>query len=185
MGQTSKVKQYFGNCFKKKLLMQKGIIAICALFLVLAISLPFYYWLHDKTGEIGRNPFWYIYITHNSGVGWSLLDGNYAAIYTILSVVFILLTAVFILVTHDKITSSFVALAMFGGLFNLIQRGASGTNAVLDYFQFGFWQNFPVFNWPDMFVVIGVFGFVISYIVLTIIEIVKEEKQKVKNEPKH
>ncbi|MCQ3914862.1 MAG: hypothetical protein MJ201_03745 [Mycoplasmoidaceae bacterium] len=51
---------------------------------------------------------------------------------------FILLLAIYLLITHDRISSSFVALAMFGGLFNLIQRGATGNNAVLDYFQFGF-----------------------------------------------
>ncbi|MCQ3908751.1 MAG: hypothetical protein MJ200_04400 [Mycoplasmoidaceae bacterium] len=51
---------------------------------------------------------------------------------------FVLLLGIFLLLTHDKIASSFVALAMFGGLFNLIQRGASGDNFVLDYFHFGF-----------------------------------------------
>ncbi|MCQ3915455.1 MAG: hypothetical protein MJ195_01620 [Mycoplasmoidaceae bacterium] len=66
------------------------------------------------------------------------MSGNPAAIYVIQSIMFILLLAIFILLTHDRITSSFVALAMFGGLFNLIQRGASGTNCVLDYFHFGF-----------------------------------------------
>ncbi|MCQ2747882.1 MAG: hypothetical protein MJ223_01195 [Mycoplasmoidaceae bacterium] len=51
---------------------------------------------------------------------------------------FIILLAVFLLVTHDNISASFITLAMFGGLFNLIQRAASGTDMVLDYFQFGF-----------------------------------------------
>ncbi|MCQ2956721.1 MAG: hypothetical protein MJ233_02520 [Mycoplasmoidaceae bacterium] len=61
---------------------------------------------------------------------------------------FILLLAVFLLVSHDRITSSFVALAMFGGLFNLFQRaGAPVEHAhmVLDYFKFGF-MDFPIFN---------------------------------------
>ncbi|MBQ0045634.1 MAG: signal peptidase II [Mycoplasma sp.] len=180
MAETSKIQQYFKSCFNKKLLIQKGIIAAAALVLVLIMSLSFYFWLHNVSEgtEIGLNKFWYIHIVWNDGIGFGGLMGNYPAIYALQSVMFILLLAIFLLVTHDKITSSFVALAMFGGLFNLIQRGASGTNCVLDYFQFGFWQDFPVFNWPDMFVVVGIFGFVISYITLVIIQSVRENKKE-------
>lgn len=177
MAESSKVKQYFKECFNKKLLIQKGIIAAAALVLVLIMSLSFYMWLKD--GYDGKpNSFWYINVIWNDGIGFSALVGNYPAIYALQSAMFILLLAIFLFVTHDKITASFVALAMFGGLFNLIQRGASGTNCVLDYFQFGFWQNFPVFNWPDMFVVIGIFGFVISYVVLIIIQAARENKKE-------
>lgn len=179
MAETSKVKQYFTKCFDKKLLIQKAIIASIALALVLIFSLSFFFWLKDENGLVGKeNGFWYIYVIWNEGIGFGALDGNYPAIYAIQSLMFILLLAIYLLITHDRISSSFVALAMFGGLFNLIQRGATGNNAVLDYFQFGFWQNFPIFNWPDMFVVIGVFGFVISYITLTIMEVVRENKKE-------
>ncbi|XQP55095.1 MAG: signal peptidase II [Mycoplasmoidaceae bacterium] len=176
MAETSKVKQYFKDCFNKKLLIQKAIIAGAALVLVLILSLSFYLWLKDKQegSVIGYNGFWYIKIVLNYGIGFGGLKNNYTAIYIIQSLMFVLLLAVFLLLTHDKITSSFIALAIFGGLFNLIQRGASGGNFVLDYFQFGFWENFPTFNWPDTFVVIGIFGFIISYITLTIIQAVRE-----------
>lgn len=177
MAETSEVKQYFKNCFDKKLLIQKAIIAGAALVLVLILSLSFYLWLKDKPEEtiVGKhNRFWYLFISRNQGIGWSALKGNYPAIYAIQSIMFVLLLGIFLLLTHDKIASSFVALAMFGGLFNLIQRGASGDNFVLDYFHFGFWEDFPTFNWPDTFVVIGIFGFVISYITLLIIQAVNE-----------
>lgn len=184
MADTSKIKQYFKKCFDKKLLLQKGVIALCALVLVLIMSLSFYFWLKDKDGIVGKtNPFWYIDVLWNDGIGFSALVGNFAAIYAIQSVMFVLLLAIFIFVTNDKISASFVALAMFGGLFNLIQRACAGNNCVLDYFHFGFWDSFPIFNWPDMFVVIGIFGFVISYIVITVKEAIKEDKaSKVKNE---
>ena len=62
-----------------------------------------------------ENNFWYIKIIWNSGIGWSQLKDNPGAIYAIQSIMFILLLAVFLLVTNDKITASFVALALFGG----------------------------------------------------------------------
>lgn len=177
MAETSKVKQYFKNCFSKELLIQKAIIAGAALLIVFASSFSFYIWLKDKPEQtiVGtHNGFIYLYICRNSGIGWSALSGKYGAIYAIQSIMFVFLLAIFLLLTHTKITSSFVALAIFGGLFNLFQRATSGGNFVLDYFHFGFWESFPTFNWPDTFVVIGVFGFVISYIVLSIKEAMNE-----------
>lgn len=191
MADTSKVKQYFKECFSKKMLIEKGIIAGAALVLVLIFSLSFYFWLkNEQPGvPIGKNGFWYLEVVWNNGVGWNALENNPAAIYAIQSIMFIVLLAIYLLLCQDRITSSFVALAMFGGLFNLFQRVGSGTNAVLDYFRFGFWETFPTFNWPDMFVVIGIFGFVITYITLTIIEAVRESRHdkvtKAKQEEKH
>lgn len=184
MAETTKVKEFFVKRFNKKLLIMKAIIAFFALIVVLALSLSFYFWLKDKPADQPYGPingFWYIYVTWNNGIGWSALENNYAAIYGIQSVVCILLITVFLLVTHDKITCSFVALAIFGGFFNLIQRAASSNNAVLDYFRFGFWPSFPIFNWPDMFVVIGIFGFVISFIIVTIIQYKKEDQKEKQN----
>ncbi len=184
---------YLAKCFNKKTLVEKAIILACALVIVVSLSLSFYLWLRSKEQGtvIGQNSFWYIEIQWNDGIGWSKLAGNTAAIYAIQSLVFIALTCVFVFVTNNRISASFIALAMFGGLFNLIQRAATplsvfgGTNpSVLDYFKFGFFD-FPIFNWPDTFVVIGVFGFVISYITYVIIQSVKEsrlEKYKKKHE---
>ena len=180
MAETSSVKSYFKRCFEKKLLIEKAIIAAIALIVVLAFSLSFYCWLKNKSGIVGdENKFWYITIVHNHGVGFGNLDGKTGAVYAIQSVMFIVLLAIFLFVTNDRITASFVALAMFGGIFNLIQRAATPADSlgkyVLDYFQFGFWKSFPVFNWPDMFVVIGIFGFVISYIALLVIQYTREK----------
>lgn len=182
MAETSKVKEFFKGCFNKKTLIEKGIIAAAALVLVLIFSLSFYFWLRNKPEDVvgSRNNFWYIEIVHNYGLGFGGLRGNAPAIYALQSIMFILLLAIYLLLSESRITSSFIALAMFGGLFNLFQRAGSGGDYVLDYFKFGFWESFPVFNWPDMFVVIGIFGFVISYVVLTIMEAVAESKAKAK-----
>ncbi len=188
MTETSTAKDYFKKCFEPKQLIQKGIIAGAALIIVLSLSLSFYMWLKDVVPgtDIGVNGFWYLHIIWNDGIGWNVFSGNPAAIYVVQTFMFLLLLAVFLLLCHDRVTASFVALAMFGGLFNLIQRGASGTNMVLDYFQFGFWPTFPVFNWPDTCVVIGVFGFVISFITVTIIQAVREsQNEKRKKDEQH
>lgn len=178
MEQTTTFNDYIKKCFSKKLLIQKGIIAGCALILVLAFSLSFFFWLNGKDdGVVGQeNGFWYIWIERNPGIGWSAMSGKYGTICAIQSIMFVLLLALLIFLTHDKITSSFVSMAMFGGLFNLLQRATASDHCVLDYFRFGFWNNFPIFNWPDMFVVIGIFGFVISYIALTVVQAAKDSQ---------
>lgn len=176
---------YLHKCFNTKTLITKGIILACAAALVLSLSLSFYFWLKDKTGEVLiKNPFCYISVVWNPGIGFGGLDGNTSAIYAVQSLVFIVLLALFVFLTNSKVVGSFLSLAMFGGLFNLVQRAATpvsitgeGVPSVLDYLKFGF-MDFPTFNWPDSFVVIGVIGFVISYITVTIIEVRREESNK-------
>lgn len=181
METTTQKQNYWQKLFNKKMLIQKGIIAAIAIAIVVAFSLSFYLWLRNtpENTQIGKNPFWYITITWNDGFGFGGLSGKTGAIYAIQSLMYVLLIAVFLLVCQDKITSSFIALAMFGGLFNLIQRAAetgATKGCVLDYFSWGFWPSFPIFNWPDMFVVIGIFGFIISYIITSIIRSNREER---------
>ena len=174
--------KYLAKCFNKKTLIQKAIIAACALVIVLSFSLSFYFWLKDMTEgqEIGKNPFWYIHIIWNDGIGFSALSGNLTAIYSIQTIMFALMVVIFLFLSNDRTSASFVALAMFGGFFNLIQRAAetgAHVGCVLDYFMFGF-MDFAIFNWPDTFVVIGIFGFVISFITITVIDSVKESRKE-------
>lgn len=177
---------YLHKCFNTKTLITKGIIFACAAVLVLSLSLSFYFWLKDAPAEqpIIENPFCYIYVCWNDGMGWSALAGNTAAIFAIQSIVFLVLTSLFVFLTNSRVVISFISLAMLGGLFNLIQRAATpiavtgkGVPCVLDYLKFGF-MDFPIFNWPDSFVVIGVLGFVISYITVTIIDAKNEGNKK-------
>lgn len=183
MAETSKARDYFKKCFSKNLLIKKAIIAAAAAILVISLSLSFYLWLKDKPDGtiIGQNGFWYINVDWNEGIGFSGLSGKTAAIFVIQTFMFLLLLTMYLLLTHDSVSCTFVALAMFGGLFNLFQRAADfhAVKSVLDYFTFGPWIKFPfIFNWPDMFVVIGIFGFVISYIVVTIIQAKSESHAK-------
>lgn len=179
--------EYLQKCFNKKTLITKAIVFAIALVVVLIPSLTMYYWCLKQTSAMpwGEKPFIYIQIVHNDGIGFSALKGNVGAIYTIQTLILLVLIAVYLFVCNDKITMSFVALAICGGAFNLFQRmvpytfmGVTYHNCVLDYIQFGFWKSFATFNFPDSFVVVGSIGFAISYITLSIIKAVKEDKKE-------
>jgi len=181
--------KYLQKCFNKKTLITKAIVFAIALVVVLIPSLVMYYWCLNQTSDMpwGHKSFIYIKIVHNDGIGFSALSGNVAAIYTIQTLILLVLISVYLFVANDKITMAFVALAICGGAFNLFQRmvpytflGATYRNCVLDYIQFGFWESFATFNFPDSFVVIGSIGFAISYITLSIIRAVKEDREEKK-----
>jgi lipoprotein signal peptidase len=72
--------------------------------------------------EISKNGFWYIKIVHNYGIGFGGLKNNLLAINAIQSFMFILLFFIFMSIYQSTLTSIFISLAMFGGLFNLLQR---------------------------------------------------------------
>lgn len=172
------IKTYFKKMFTKKLVITKLIILAIAAVIVIVPGVCFYAWLAGKNGLVTpQNGFLYIYVVYNDGIAFSWLAGNVGGIFAIQSIVFIILLAVYWLLVTDRVSTSFVALAIFGGLFNLIQRASNPSAMVLDYFKFGFWPQFAVFNWPDVNVVIGVFGFVISYITHLILQMVKESKE--------
>ena len=57
-----------------------------------------------------------------------------------------------------------------------LQPGGIKTNCVLDYLHFSFGKT--SFNFPDVFILIGLIASVLIVIILTIIEVVKESKKK-------
>lgn len=172
-----KIKDFFKKNFSKSQLITKSIILISSFAVVLIMSLGFYFWLRNENEftEISKNGFWYIKIVHNYGIGFGGLKNNLLAINVIQSFMFILLFFIFMSMYQSTLTSIFISLAMFGGLFNLLQR-AIDHGWVLDYFQFGFWESFPTFNWPDIFVVISIFSSAIVTIVVYITEYLNEKK---------
>ena len=174
---STKIKEFFRRTFNKRQLITKSIILVSTLVIVLIMSLSFYFWLRDKKlgTEISKNNFWYIKIVHNDGLGFGGLKNNLPAIYTVQSIMFILLFLIFIFSCHNILTSIFISFAMFGGLFNMLQR-VNDHGWVLDYFQFGFWEDFPTFNWPDIFVVISIFSSSIVTIIICIKQFFIEKK---------
>lgn len=103
-------------------------------------------------------------LVHNVGAAWGILAGRQVFLIAI-SLVFL---AIFIFYyTKEKnktwllnVTMGFLIGGCIGNLFDRIFIGY-----VRDFIQFAFWQSFPIFNFADAFLCIGVVLFVI-YLVL-------------------
>lgn len=115
------------------------------------------------------------YVTNNGGA-WNFLGGSTLVLIIITSVVMGLCLVVLIrLGKKSKLLFWALTLVISGGLGNLIDRVFRGGN-VVDFLQFAFWKDFPVFNVADCAVVIGA-GMLILYFVLDIINDAKIKKQ--------
>lgn len=102
--------------------------------------------------------------THNEGAGFSLLNGK--TIFLIIFTSLFLCLFVFYYLTQVKNNALFHVSAgfiMVGCLGNLIDRIAFGY--VRDMLHFEFWPSFPVFNVADMCVCIGIFLFILFYLI--------------------
>ena len=179
-----KIRDFFKKNFSKKQILIKSIILISTLAIVLIMSLSFYFWLRDeKVGtEKFKNGFWYIKIVHNDGIGFGGFKNNLVAINLIQSMMFIFLFLIFVFTYQNILATTFISLAMFGGIFNILQR-ANDHGWVLDYFQFGFWESFPTFNWPDIFVVISIFSSIIITFVTSGMQFINEKKKSKTHTP--
>lgn len=76
----------------------------------------------------------------------------------------------------NKLVFTAVCFILAGGLGNMADRIFRG-GSVVDFIQFAFWKDFPVFNIADCGVCIGA-GLLILYLILDLIkEYRKKEKQ--------
>ena len=97
----------------------------------------------------------------NSGAAWSIMSGK-TWFLVILPIIVCIAALVYMFVMRNKKSRSEMtgcALFVGGGIGNLIDRIRFGE--VIDYIQFEP-VNFPVFNFADICVVIGMFIFVIA-----------------------
>ena len=78
----------------------------------------------------------------------------------IVQLVFIILQILILNFFKNTIEIIFFSMIISGGLFNFFQRILSVKKQVLDYFCFGFFE-FPIFNVADVFIIIGIVGFMI------------------------
>jgi lipoprotein signal peptidase len=59
--------------------------------------------------------------------------------------------------------------------FNLAYNGLPYHDVVLDYFQFSF--KWGIFNFPDVFVLTGIIGGCVLYIIFSIMALIRARKQ--------
>ncbi len=118
-----------------------------------------------------------IYV-NNKGGAWGILQGY---TWTLLAITAILMIVCFALLVklgkNNKMVFWSVSLILFGGLGNMIDRiFRDGT--VIDFLQFDFYPQFPVFNIADCAVVVG--GFLLmAYFIYDGINDARNKKKKV------
>ena len=100
--------------------------------------------------------FFFITYTENTGAAWSILEGNRIFLILITLVALFFFYQYFlkgkVFQTYETITYSLLLGGIFGNLMDRILYGS-----VIDYLDFRiFSYPFPIFNFADMCIVIGV-----------------------------
>ena len=150
----------------KKSLLNKIIVLSVLIVVVLALDLVTKY-VFDGMFEEGTGVSLGIFnliIVHNHGAAWGILSGNQVGL-VILSVAFLALFVWFYVKDKKKswlltVTFAFLCAGCLGNLYDRLVFGY-----VRDFIQFAFWQSFPVFNFADVFLTIGVVMFIIYLLI--------------------
>lgn len=164
---------------KKKNLV-KMLVMFAVIAVILTLDLVTKYVFDDllANGEtVTVIPFLFNFkLVHNYGAAWGLLAGKQVFLI-VLSIVFM---AIFIFYYIKEPNKSWLLNITFGFLFagclgNLHDRLVFGY--VRDFIQFDFWQSFPIFNFADVALCIGVVLFII-YLIIYFVKTRKKEKVK-------
>lgn len=115
----------------------------------------------SPTKQVG-NGILTLYEVHNTGAAFNLFSSQPEMIITASFLAVAVLTFV-ILMFSTKVTQTAVSAMAFlsaGITMNMIERINLGY--VIDYIHCEFLQNFPVFNVPDIMIVVGALGLILS-----------------------
>ena len=112
------------------------------------------------------NNFFKINYCENRGIAFGIFSGK-IVIVSIVTIIF-LLSIIFVLKANFNKISKFslfgIALVISGGIGNFIDRIFRGY--VIDFIDFGGLVNFPIFNFADICVVVGVIIVGICYVIV-------------------
>ena len=181
-----KIKQFFVKNFNKKNTITRLIFFAVAAVIVIVCSWPMHAWAMNAEKSTYGGGLIQIDIALNDGVSFSILSGNVAAIYSLQSIMILIILCILLFCKKWYYVLT-LGTAETGAIFNFIDRMApkspvslllpdAKTNCVLDYFHFSFGKT--SFNFPDVFILIGLISSVLIVIVITIIEAAKESKKK-------
>lgn len=108
------------------------------------------------------NNFFNITYTQNTGAGFSILQGQFLFFYIITVIISVYLIYLFVKEKNKFLNTAY--LLVLGGAFgNFYDR--LKYNYVIDFLHFNFGgYHFPIFNFADCFITIGVFIIIIMYI---------------------
>lgn len=142
-------------------------------------------YVFDATFEYGEQitiiPYLFNFkLIYNIGAAWGIMAGKQVFLI-VLSIVFLAIFIFYYIKEKDKtwllnITFGFLIAGCLGNLYDRIVLGY-----VRDFIQFAFWESFPVFNFADVALCIGVVLFVI-YLILYFVKNNKKTKNVNKNE---
>ena len=160
-----------------KSLRNKIIVLVVLSVAILALDLITKYVICGMFAEnegITAIPYLFnIIVVHNEGAAWGILSGNQIGLIILSILLFAFLVWYFV---KEKKKSWFLVISMafiYGGCIgNLFDRIVFGY--VRDFIQFAFWQSFPIFNFADVFLTVGVILFAIYLIIF----LVKKEKSE-------
>ncbi len=164
------IKQFLVKNFNKKNTITRLIFSAIAAAVVIICSWPMHAWAMNAEKTHYGDGLIQIDIALNDGVSFSILSGNVAAIYSLQSLM-ILIILCFLLFCKKWYYVLTLGTAETGAVFNFIDRMVPKCPVSLQ--PWGIKTNFP-----DVFILIGLITSVLIVIILTIIEVVKESKQK-------
>ncbi len=119
-----------------------------------------------------------IYV-ENRGAAWGMFADRRWVFMSISTVAVILMTiALFAYAKEHKMFCISLAAVISGGVGNMIDRVANGY--VVDFLQFAFYPDFPVFNVADIFVTVGCISLAL-YMIFIDKTIFREQKPKEEN----
>ena len=145
--------------------MKKKNIFLAIIFLLIDIIsklLTDKYVMLDKSYKIINN-FFYITKVYNEGASWSIMWGM-RLMLIIISIVILACIIVYQKRFKDNIRNNIAFSLLYAGIIgNLLDRVINGY--VIDFLDFKIFNyDYPVFNFADIFIVIGIFLLCISII---------------------
>ena len=160
-----------------KSLRNKIIVLVVLSVAILALDLITKYVICGMFAEnegITAIPYLFnIIVVHNEGAAWGILSGNQIGLIILSVLLFAFLIWYFVKEKKKRwllvVSMAFIYGGCIGNLFDRIVFGY-----VRDFIQFAFWQSFPIFNFADVFLTVGVILFAIYLIIF----LVKKEKSE-------
>ena len=102
---------------------------------------------------------------HNRGGAWGVLSSNRAVLLCVTALVMIVCAVILIKFCRKRpLLFWAISLVLSGGVGNMSDRIFRDGN-VVDFLQFGFWTDFPIFNVADIAVCVGC-GLLILYFII-------------------
>ncbi|MGL4768641.1 MAG: signal peptidase II [Mycoplasmoidaceae bacterium] len=180
-------KLFLKNIYTKKNILTK---LISIIFTVIIVIIPAFV-IRDFVLKKGKLNFDIIHnfidgkVAFNSGIAFSIFGDHPGAVIA-LEIITISLVFILFLLNRFVVFDFGISLIFTSGLSNIIDRqlvdffqGQIYYHKVVDYIQFHFIANSAIFNWQDMFVIIGIILLsLIIFFKIILIDKTKEVRDK-------